>query len=192
MRRTTRSKPVAVLGERRVPSPLQNLHHRLLDEAIQHGWDAKLSQSVVREAPGRPPVLTDRSVPKAPSMVLLPAPPGVRETPTPSAWSPSCSGADSASRLRRASTTSRTLSKSSIKQRPSRPIALAASVDEDLASNPPFRSVQAAGINVRLPSGKITRNSGTPRLVRLRMTKSRRPSNTCRLRMMTIESGSSW
>ena len=37
MRRSTRSKPVAVLGERRVPSLLQHLHHRLLDEAIQHG-----------------------------------------------------------------------------------------------------------------------------------------------------------
>jgi site-specific DNA recombinase len=35
---STRSKPIAVLGKRRVPSPLQNLHHRLLDEAIQHGW----------------------------------------------------------------------------------------------------------------------------------------------------------
>src|SRR4249919_3541461 len=43
MRRSTRSKPVAVLGKRRVPSPLQNLHHRLLDKAVQHGWDAKLS-----------------------------------------------------------------------------------------------------------------------------------------------------
>jgi hypothetical protein len=32
-----RSKPIAVLGERRVPLPLQHLHHRLLDEAIQHG-----------------------------------------------------------------------------------------------------------------------------------------------------------
>src|SRR5450759_4079092 len=40
MRRSTRSKPVAVLGKRRVPSLLQNLHHRLLDKAIQHGWDA--------------------------------------------------------------------------------------------------------------------------------------------------------
>jgi hypothetical protein len=29
--------------KRRVPSLLQNLHYRLLDEAIQHGWDAKLS-----------------------------------------------------------------------------------------------------------------------------------------------------
>src|SRR5271155_3464299 len=39
MRRPTRSEPIAVLGKRRVPLPLQNLHHRLLDEAIQYGWD---------------------------------------------------------------------------------------------------------------------------------------------------------
>src|ERR1700675_637338 len=43
MRRPTRSEPIAVLGERWIPLPLQNLHHRLLDKAIQHGWDAKLS-----------------------------------------------------------------------------------------------------------------------------------------------------
>src|SRR5215475_4836927 len=43
MRRPTRSEPIAVLGERRIPSPLQDLHHRLLDKAVQHGWDAKLS-----------------------------------------------------------------------------------------------------------------------------------------------------
>jgi site-specific DNA recombinase len=30
MRRPTRSEPIAVLGERRIPLPLQNLHHRLL------------------------------------------------------------------------------------------------------------------------------------------------------------------
>jgi hypothetical protein len=39
MRRPTRSEPIAVLGERRIPSLLQNLHHRLLDKAVQHGWD---------------------------------------------------------------------------------------------------------------------------------------------------------
>ena len=38
-----RSKPIAVMGERRVPPLLQNLHDRLLDEAIQHGRDAKLA-----------------------------------------------------------------------------------------------------------------------------------------------------
>src|SRR5262249_7684010 len=43
MRRPPRSKPIAVTGECRVPLPLQDLHHRLLDEAIQHRWDAKLS-----------------------------------------------------------------------------------------------------------------------------------------------------
>jgi DNA-binding XRE family transcriptional regulator len=43
MRRPTRSEPIAVLGKRRIPLPLQNLHHRLLDKAIQYGWDAKLS-----------------------------------------------------------------------------------------------------------------------------------------------------
>src|SRR5229473_3564827 len=48
MRRPTRSEPIAVLGERRIPSPLQNLHHRLLDKAVQHGWDAKLSHPTIR------------------------------------------------------------------------------------------------------------------------------------------------
>jgi Sulfatase-modifying factor enzyme 1 len=38
MRRPTRSEPIAVLGERRIPLPLQNLHYRLLDKAVQHGW----------------------------------------------------------------------------------------------------------------------------------------------------------
>src|SRR5262249_11621753 len=38
MCRSMRSKPIAVMGERRVPPLLQNLHDRLLDEAIQHGW----------------------------------------------------------------------------------------------------------------------------------------------------------
>src|SRR5260370_42535090 len=49
MRRPTGSELIAVLGERWIPLPLQNLHHRLLDTAIQHGWDAKLSHpSAVR------------------------------------------------------------------------------------------------------------------------------------------------
>jgi hypothetical protein len=38
MRRPTRSEPIAVLGERGIPLPLQDLHDRLLDKAIQHGW----------------------------------------------------------------------------------------------------------------------------------------------------------
>jgi len=56
MRRPMRSKSIAVMGERRVPSPLQYLHHRLLDEAIQHGWDAKLSHpSSIRLRDFHPP-----------------------------------------------------------------------------------------------------------------------------------------
>ena len=43
MCRSMRSKPIAVMGERRVPPLLQNLPDRLLDEAIQHGRDAKLA-----------------------------------------------------------------------------------------------------------------------------------------------------
>src|SRR5215831_10926129 len=48
MSRSTRSKTVTVLGERRVPSSLQNLHHRLLDESVQHGRNAELAHSSVR------------------------------------------------------------------------------------------------------------------------------------------------
>ena len=47
MRRASGPKPVAVLGERRVPTALQNLHHRLLDESIQHRRDAKLAHPAV-------------------------------------------------------------------------------------------------------------------------------------------------
>src|SRR6266566_1330061 len=43
MRRPPRSKTVAVIGERRVPPPLQNLHHRLLEKSIQRSRDTKLS-----------------------------------------------------------------------------------------------------------------------------------------------------
>ena len=43
MRRSSRSKTVAVVGERRVPLPLQNLHHRLLKKSIERSWDTKLS-----------------------------------------------------------------------------------------------------------------------------------------------------
>jgi len=45
MCRAPRPKTVAVVRERPVPSPLQNLHHRLLDESIQHGGNAQLSHS---------------------------------------------------------------------------------------------------------------------------------------------------
>jgi len=39
MRRAFRPEPMAVFGESRVPSALQNLHHRLLDQSIQHRRD---------------------------------------------------------------------------------------------------------------------------------------------------------
>src|SRR3974390_898746 len=52
---SSRSKTIAGLGERRVPLPLQNLHHRLLDEAIQHRRDAKLSHPAVRFGDFHPP-----------------------------------------------------------------------------------------------------------------------------------------
>src|SRR5262245_34452943 len=56
MCRSSRSKPVAALGERRVPPPLQNLHYRLLDKAVQHGGDAKLSHpSSIRLRDFHPP-----------------------------------------------------------------------------------------------------------------------------------------
>ena len=48
MRRAFRSEPVTVFGERRVPSALQYLHHRLLYQSIQHRRDAKLSHPAVR------------------------------------------------------------------------------------------------------------------------------------------------
>src|SRR6266849_3488113 len=41
-------KPIAVFGERPVPTPLQHLHHRLLDEPIQHCRNAQLAHSAVR------------------------------------------------------------------------------------------------------------------------------------------------
>ena len=40
MRRTPGPEPVTVFGELRVPSALQDLHHRLLNHAIQHRRDA--------------------------------------------------------------------------------------------------------------------------------------------------------
>src|SRR5467141_4393904 len=48
MRRAFRPEPVTVFGECRVPSALQNLHHRLLDQSIQHRRDTKLSHPAVR------------------------------------------------------------------------------------------------------------------------------------------------
>ena len=55
MRRPPRSEPVAVWGERSVPSPLQHLQHRLLDKSIQHRRDAKLSHPSVRLGDFHPP-----------------------------------------------------------------------------------------------------------------------------------------
>src|SRR5260370_6392075 len=43
MRRSSRSKTVAVIGKRRVPLPLQNLHHRLLEKSIERSRDPKLA-----------------------------------------------------------------------------------------------------------------------------------------------------
>ena len=40
MSRSLRSEPVAVSGECRVPLALQDLHHRLLDESLEHSWNA--------------------------------------------------------------------------------------------------------------------------------------------------------
>src|SRR5215469_2486275 len=55
MSRPSRPEPVAVFGKRPVPPPLQNLHHRLLDESIQHRRDAKLSHPSVRLGDFHPP-----------------------------------------------------------------------------------------------------------------------------------------
>src|SRR2546422_1461946 len=55
MCRSSRSKTIAVVGERRVPLPLQHLHHRLLDQSIQHRRDAKLSHPAVRLGDFHPP-----------------------------------------------------------------------------------------------------------------------------------------
>src|SRR5579863_315080 len=48
MCRAFRPESVTVFGECWVPSALQNLHHRLLDESIQHRRDAQLSHPAVR------------------------------------------------------------------------------------------------------------------------------------------------
>jgi hypothetical protein len=47
MRRTLRPEAVAVLGERRVPSLLQNLQQRLLDQSIDDTGDAEFSDTAV-------------------------------------------------------------------------------------------------------------------------------------------------
>jgi len=48
MRRPPGTKPVAVFGKCPVPFALQYLHHRLLDQSIQHRRNTKLSYSPVR------------------------------------------------------------------------------------------------------------------------------------------------
>ncbi len=55
MSRPPRPEPVAVIGKRPVPPPLQNLHHRLLDKSIQHRRDAKLSHPSVGLRDFHPP-----------------------------------------------------------------------------------------------------------------------------------------
>src|SRR5712691_8665435 len=55
MSRPSRPEPVAAIGKRPVPPPLQNLHHRLLDETIQHRGDAELSHPAVRFGDFHPP-----------------------------------------------------------------------------------------------------------------------------------------
>src|SRR5437763_3369801 len=69
MSRAPGSKPVAVVGKRPVPLALQHLHHRLLDESVQHRWDAKLSHPSVRLADFHPPPRLRR---KAPAQPLFP------------------------------------------------------------------------------------------------------------------------
>src|SRR5260370_3757832 len=55
MSRPSRPEPVAVIGKRPVPPPLQNLHHPLLDESIYDRRDAKLSYPSVRLGDFHPP-----------------------------------------------------------------------------------------------------------------------------------------
>ncbi len=48
MRRASGTKPVARFREGMVPTALQNLHHCLLNQSIQHGWDAEFSHPSVQ------------------------------------------------------------------------------------------------------------------------------------------------
>jgi site-specific DNA recombinase len=48
MSRASGPEPVTVFGKPRVPSALQDLHHRLLHHAVQHRWDAQLTHPSVR------------------------------------------------------------------------------------------------------------------------------------------------
>src|SRR6516164_171456 len=55
-----------------------------------------------------------------------------------------------------------------------------------------IQSVQAAGMSERVPFGKITSTTRTPRRRMLVITASDRPSNGCRLRVITTDFGRSW
>jgi hypothetical protein len=55
MRRSTRSKPVAALGKRSSSIASAEPASPLVDEAIQHGWDAKLSHPSIRFRDFHPP-----------------------------------------------------------------------------------------------------------------------------------------
>jgi len=48
MGRAIRPEPVALRGERRVPCALQDLQHRLLDEAVERRRDAQLADTPIR------------------------------------------------------------------------------------------------------------------------------------------------
>jgi hypothetical protein len=47
MRRPSRSKPVAVVGEDRVEDRLQDLQHRLLDKAVESGGHAQFAHATI-------------------------------------------------------------------------------------------------------------------------------------------------
>src|ERR1700732_3153922 len=56
MSRPSWSEPVAVIGKRRIPLSLENLHNRLLDEPVQHSWNAEFAHpSSVRLFDFHPP-----------------------------------------------------------------------------------------------------------------------------------------
>src|SRR4029077_2548864 len=98
---------------------------------------------------------------------------------------PSC-GADSEGRLRRALMSARRRSKSS---------SLSRSWEMwEFAAQPAsaFQSVHAAGMSERVPFGNITRTRRTPRRRILVIAASDRPSNACRLRVITTDFGRSW
>jgi hypothetical protein len=65
----------------------------------------------------------------------------------------------------------------------------------EVGAEPPasvFQSVQAAGMSERVPFGNMTRTRRTPRRRILVIAASDRPSNGCRLRVITTDFGRSW